>query len=299
MAQQIEISTLDLRYESYRLKAPGAEKTLLISILQNGIRDSLQGVDRDGTRILLDGFKRYRCARKLNIGIVPYSSLGEDEAYGIMELLRVSNAKSLSILEQARLIDELKTVHQISIAEIATVLEKSKAWVSVRAGIIKEMSEVVTAKIFSGQFPVYSFMYTLRPFMRINSVKKDDVDDFVKSVGGKNLSLRDIDLLAHGYFKGSDDLRQQIKNGNIAWGLERLKRSHPVEAKCTQIEQGTLRALEITLKYMQKLTARCRDSRYKTAAFYAQANLLSAGIIRQLDPFTKAIREFHDRSRQA
>lgn len=298
MSEQIEISSLDLRYEAYRLKAVAAEKTLLISILQNGIRDPLQGVDKDGSRILLDGFKRYRCARKLNIQVVPYSSLGDDEAYGIIELLRVSNARSLSILEQARLIDELNSVHCMSIAEIARVLEKSKAWVSVRVGIIKEMSGVVTEKVFNGTFPVYSFMYTLRPFMRINSVKKDDVDDFVESVAGKNLSIRDIDLLANGYFKGSDDLREQIKNGNIAWGLERLKKWYQVDGKCTEIERGTLKVLEITLKYMQKLTLRCRDSRYKTGAFFAQANLLSGGIIRQIESFTRAIKDFHDRTRQ-
>ena len=299
MPEWVEISSLDLRYEAYRLKAVGAEKMLLMSILENGIRDPLQGVDKDDTKILLDGFKRYRCARKLNIRVVPYVSLGDNEAHAIIELLRVSNAKSLSILEQARLIDELRSVHRMSIAEIAGLLEKSKAWVSVRAGIIRQMSELVTEKVFNGKFPVYSFMYTLRPFMRINSVKKDDVDDFVESVAGKNLSIRDIELLANGYFKGSDELRKQIKNGNIAWGLERLKKSDRVDGNCTEIERGTLKVLEITLKYMQKLTARCRDSRYNTGAFFAQANLLSGGIIRQLDSFTKAIRDFHDRSREA
>ena len=127
MAEQIEISSLDLRYEAYRLRSPGAEKTLLASILENGIRDPFQGVDTDGCRILLDGFKRYRCALRLSIGIVPYWSLGDDEASGLIELLRASNARGLSILEQARLIDELKTVHQMSTAEIAGLLEKSKA----------------------------------------------------------------------------------------------------------------------------------------------------------------------------
>jgi hypothetical protein len=299
MTEQVEISSLDLRYENCRLKAAGSEKTLLVSILQNGIRDPLQGVDRDGNRILLDGFKRRRCAGKLGINIVPYTSLGDDEALGIIELLRVSNAKSLSILEQARLIDELKSVHRMPVAEIARLLEKSKAWVSVRGGLIKEMSETVTDKIFSGLFPVYSFMYTLRPFMRINAVKKGDVDDFVRSVAGKDLSLRDIDLLAHGYFKGSENFREQIRSGNILWGLKCLKKFYQGDGKCTELEQGTLKALEIMLKYMQKLTAGCRDGRYKTGAFYAQANLLSGGIIRQLDPFVEAIRSFHDRTGQA
>jgi len=127
MVEQVEILSLDLRYEDFRMKSKGVEKALLMSIMQKGIRDPLQGVDTKGERILLDGFKRLRCAKKLGIGIAPYVSIGTDEAFGIIELIRMSNAKSLSILEQARFVDELKNVHNMSSSEIAEVLERSKA----------------------------------------------------------------------------------------------------------------------------------------------------------------------------
>jgi hypothetical protein len=298
MVDQVEICSFDLRYEGCRIRSVGAEKALLLSICAQGIREPLQGVGKAGQRILLDGFKRYRCATKLNIGIVPYLSLADDEPTGIIELMRISNAKSLSILEQARLIDELINVHQMCNAEIATLLEKSKAWVSVRSGIISQMSPSVMNKIFNGQFPVYSFMYTLRQFMRLNGVKKAEVDDFVNAVGGKHLSTRDIDLLANAFFKGSDEFREQIKNGNISWGLNRLKRSYQPGVECTERERQVLKALEITQKYMQRLILTCNDTRLKTNTFYAQANLLSGGILRQLDTFTQAIRKFYDRSGQ-
>ena len=117
--RQVEISSFDLRYEHCRLKSKVTERSLLSSILDHGIRDPLRGVEtKDGCRILLDGFKRYRCAKKLSIGIVPYHCLGEDEAFGIITLLRIANAKSLSILEQARLIDELNTIHKMSVSQI-------------------------------------------------------------------------------------------------------------------------------------------------------------------------------------
>lgn len=78
--KQVEISSFDLRYERCRLKSNVAQKALLSSILDHGIRNPLQGVETEGgCRILLDGFKRYRCAKKLSIGIVPYHCLGEDE----------------------------------------------------------------------------------------------------------------------------------------------------------------------------------------------------------------------------
>ena len=298
MVEQVEISSLDLRYQGCRMRCPGAEKTLLLSILEKGIRDPLQGIDTEPSRILLDGFKRYRCAKKLGLGIVPYRSLGRDEVGGIIELIRMSNATSLGILEQAKLIDELKSVHHMSVSEIARLVDKSKGWVGMRVGIIGQMSPLVMGKIFDGKFPVYAYMYTLRPFIRMNGVNKKEIDEFVGSVAGKKLSIRDIEILAHGYFKGGDELRRQIKSGDILWALSRLKQASSDAGDCTELERQLLRELEITRKYMQRVTCKSQDKRFATGGFFAQANLLSGGILRQLDPFAQAIRQLHDRTGQ-
>jgi hypothetical protein len=299
MVELVEISNFDLRYQGFRMRCAGAEKALMLSILQNGVRDPLQGIDTEQSRILLDGFKRYRCAKKLGIGMVPYRSLSNDEPLGMIELIRMSNAQSLSIMEQARLIDELKRVHRMSVSQIAGLVERSKGWVGMRAGLIEQMSPLVVRKIFDGKFPVYAYMYTLRRFIRMNGVKKQEIDEFVGSVAGKNFSIRDIELLAHGYFKGSDQLRDQIKNGDILWSLNRLKETNADVGDCTEVEKQMLRELEITQKYMQKVIYKSRDERFATNGFFAQANLLSGGILRQLNPFTRAIRQLYDRTRQA
>jgi hypothetical protein len=299
MVTQVEISSFDLRYEGYRMRSAVAEKGLFFSISEKGIHHPLQGVDTRGARILLDGFKRYRCAKKLGIEIVPYCSLGEDEALGIMELIRISNAKSLSILEQAKLIDELKNVHKMSVGEIAGCLERSKAWVSVRCGIITEISPLVMDRVLRGQFPVYSYLYTLRSFIRINGIRKEDVDGFVESVSGKSLSIRDIDMLAHGYFKGTREFREQIANGDISWVLSRMKESSVALSGCSESEKGMLRDLEIVQKYMQRIRYKSKDSRFRSNGFFVQANLLSEGILRGFDGFKKAIEQLYDRSGQA
>ncbi len=296
MVEQVEASSLDKRYEGFRIRSKEAEKNLLLSISTYGIRTPLQGVDHAGQRILLDGFKRLRCAAKLHIGIVPYRAMAKDEPCGIIELIRISNHKGLSILEQARLIDELMKVHQMSNAEIATLLEKSKAWVSVRTDMLSQMSKCVMDKVFSGQFPVYCFMYTLRPFMRLNRIKKEEIDAFVNAVAGKQLSTRDIDLLANAYFKGPEEFAQQIKNGNISWGLTRLKQSFRADDECTKKERQLLKTLEITGNCMQRLLFQCNDTRLATDSFSAQANLLSGGILKHLESFGQAIRKLYDRT---
>lgn len=300
MVEMIEIISLDLRYEKLRLKSKKAEQALPASIIKIGIQDVLKGVSlEDGTKVLLDGFKRYRCAKKLNIGTVPYAALGGDEALGIIKLVRASVERPLSILEQAKMIDELENAHDMLHRDIADLLQKSKAWVSMRAGIIREMSPYVAKQIFNGDFPVYSYMYTLRKFIRMNAISKSQIDEFVKSVAGKELSIRDIDLLATGFFKGSQDLRELIKQGNIAWGLSKLKESAAQTLECTSAEQKMLKDLEAVQRYMQKITSRVKDDKLNNDAFYAQAGLLVQEIIKFMEHFSLAMEILDDRCKQA
>jgi len=299
MIQDIELATIDMRYESYRLRNPGAEKRLLSSITERGIEEPLEGVDTPEAKILLNGFKRYRCAKRLKIGVVPYMSLGEDEAAGILAVLRTSNNKSLSILEQARFIEDLRGLHRMSVADLAQTLSRSKAWVSVRLGLMGEMSERVRAQLFRGAFPVYSYLYTLRQVMRINGVKKEDVADFVEALSGKGLSVRDIDQLAHGYFRGPSWFRTEILGGNFALALERM-RAVPENAEgCNEFERVLLRDLEFAQKSLARVSGKSADRRLASRAFFAQANLLAGGILSQIGLFTKAVRELHDRTGEA
>ena len=124
---------------------------------------------RSAARFLLDGFKRCRSAKKLGIDCVPYVSLGEEEATGILNLMRASTGKGLNILEQARFVVDLISIHGMSMAEVAQTLSRSKGWVSMRRRLLDEMSPAIREILFRGAFPVYSYMYTLRPFMRMNA----------------------------------------------------------------------------------------------------------------------------------
>ena len=164
MREMVELSSLDLRYEGHRLRDNAREARLLASIAERGIEEPLQGVDRSVARFLLDGFKRCRSARKLGIDCVPYVSLGAEEATGILNLMRASTGKGLNILEQARFVVDLVSIHGMSMAEVAQTLSRSKGWVSMRRRLLDEMSPAIREILFRGAFPVYSYMYTLRPF---------------------------------------------------------------------------------------------------------------------------------------
>lgn len=297
--RQIELSTLDLRYESFRMRHSGQESRLLASICQRGIESPLEGIDGEDRPILLNGFKRYRCARQLQIGVVPYVVLGQDEAGGILSLLRRSQQTSLSILEQARFVEELKSVRQMSVAEIAAELSVSKAWVSMRLGLMKEMSERLRTELFKGAFPVYAYMYILRGFMRMNGIKPDQIEQFVLAVSGKKLSVRQIEQLAHGFFRGPESFRQEVLQGNLALPLQQIKELVQHAEGCSAFEQAMLGDLEITQKYMQRVMGKSQDERLQSRAFHAQSHLLTAGILSRKQAFYESVRQLHDRNGQA
>jgi len=299
MVNEVELATLDVRYESYRLRQRVVEARLLASIAERGIAEPLEGVDLGPCHVLLNGFKRWRCARKLGLSSAPYVSLGADEALGIVALLRASNDRALSLLEQAGFVDELKRLHQMNVAQIAEVLSCSKGWVSMRLGLLAEMPELVRQQLFAGAFPVYAYMYTVRPFMRMNKVKPGEVEAFVRALSGKGLSVRDIEHLAHGYFRGSEALREQIRAGNVALPLEQLKRSCQAADGCTAFEQAMLKDLEIVQKYLQRVSDKSHDPRLSTPAFQAQAHLLLGGLLSRSPAFFQSVRQLHDRCGQA
>jgi predicted transcriptional regulator len=306
MANEVELDSLDLRYEGFRLKAPAAEERLLGSLAQRGIEQPLEGVDlpagqagTQGRRVLLNGFKRLRCARKLRLATVPYSSLGQDEVAAIVGLLRTSNDRSLSILEQAAFIDELRNARQLSVADIAAQLSRSKAWVSLRLGLLAQMSEPVRRQLFAGAFPVYAYMYVLRPFMRLNGEGDKQVEEFVAALSGKGLSVREIEQLAHGFFRGPESFREEIRKGNLALPLARLRQAAQGAGECSPFERVLLGDLELVQKYMQRVMGKSLDKRLQSRAFHAQSHLLTAGILSRSRAFFHTLRQLHDRNGQA
>ncbi|MFV2044495.1 MAG: ParB/RepB/Spo0J family partition protein [Anaerolineales bacterium] len=271
------------------------EGKLLSSIAQKGMEQPLQGVEHDDGHVLLNGFKRYRCARQLQLHTVPYLSLGTDEVHGIITLLRASKNKVLHVLEEARFIDELHHVRHLSVADIATELSHSKAWVSMRLDLIARMSPTVREELFSGRFPAYAYMYTLKPFMRMNSTH-EQIDLFVRALSNKKLSLREIEQLANGFFRGPDSIREEILKGNLALPLRQLHDAAQsvVTEGCTEFERVLLADLERTQKYMQRVMGKSQDPRLKSPAFHAQSHLLTTGILSMAHIFTQSLKKLHE-----
>jgi len=214
--------------------------------------------------------------------------------------LKLSNNRSLSLLEQAAFIAELKNARGLNVAEIAAELSRSKSWVTMRLGLMAEMSQAVRQRLFAGAFPVYSFMYLMRQFMRMNGIKPEQVEAFILATSGQGLSVREVEQLAHGFFRGPDSFRQEILKGNLALPLAQMREMPQSRDGCSEFERVLLGDLELTQKYMQRVMGKSQERQKLTSrAFHAQCHLLSAGILSRSRAFLDTLRALHDHNGQA
>ncbi len=294
----VETAEIDLRYEVCRIKQPKMEERLLLSILKSGIRDPLRGVTIGEKKCLLDGFKRMRCAKRLGIASVPYLSLGNDEAMGIIDLMRDSFSGKLNVIEEIKLIDALHGTLSLSVAEIADQLGKSKAWVSLRVSMNRKLTPVVARHILSGRFPARSYLYSILPFTRVNGIASESIDRFVERVAGNKLSTRNIELLARKYFNGTNAVKEQIEQGDLKWALQCLKGERRYEANgCTSLEQTVLTGLESVRSGMRLVSRHAGEAGLVSGDFFARVNLVTSAILSEIEEFNQAVRRLYDRSR--
>ena len=194
---------------------------------------------------------------------------------------------------------ELLSTHEMTLGDVAEMLSRSKAWVSMRRNLLSEMSPAIQQVLFRGAFPAYSYMVTLRPFMRINGVDPKEIERFVQAVAGTKLSVREIERLAHGYFRGASSLRQAIDQGKWKWTLDQMQAVGDDSEGLSEFERCLLRDLERLLQAMQNVTTQCDDSRLQSRGFYAQANLLLASLLGRRESFFKKMEKFYDRTGRA
>jgi ParB/RepB/Spo0J family partition protein len=302
--ETIELKFLDLRLEQTRTRNSAVEQALMQSIAQHGILDPLYvaGGAHEQEYILLDGFKRYRCARKLGMGMAPSQCIAGDLATGILTVIRRGDYDSgVTALEQAALIEELHQRCGLTIYDIAVQLDRSPSWVSMRLGMLEDLSDFVREKIMSGEFPARAYLYGIKGFTRVNKIGTQQVDTFVGAVSGQGLSTRELFVLSRAYFSGGEAIRRLIGEGKIIRALRLLMEdSQGVDdTALSERERQFIKDLSEISSGMNCIIANAAGMGEGSSSFILYVNLWCSAILRRQEEFSTIIKELYDRSRPA
>jgi hypothetical protein len=284
----LEISHIDCRYHDLKIPNQRRQGEVLASVGERGVLEALSGIMINGTFILIDGFKRLHACKKLNIFTVEVDEWTMDEASALLRMLKLSSTKSLHIFEEARIVERLCNEHHLSCREIANKLNRSSAWVSVRTTFLRKTSHFVLEQVFSGRFPASGAAYTLRQFRRISNIEDSEIDAFVKATSGKNLSVRDIDLLAKRYFSGDEEAKKNITEGRLDHLLSLRKRS---DVPVSNFERDLLNDLEMTHKYIGRLFLKLPQCQLSSSNFNSMAATILEGISGKCSRFSMMIQQ--------
>jgi len=212
----IEIEKISTQYDYMRLQNKKSENDILGSIASIGVKMPIQGYFENEVFYLLDGHKRVRACKKLNISILTCEEIGTNLSSSLLKILVSTSEKNLHIIEQGQMIKSLIESEEMSITDVARLLNKGRSWVSVRLNMINSLSPKMLSYLLEDRISIRSFMYSIIPVTRVTGTKLTSVESFMSFIADKNLSTREIDFLTKEYFKGGVEIKKKIEEGDFS-----------------------------------------------------------------------------------
>ena len=142
---EVELDSLDLRYGKLRARRPALEKRLMASLEEAGQHSPVIVVagEEPGRWVLIEGRKRVRALKRLKVEAVKAVVWELAPAQALIAAYQLQDGSGWNALEEGWLVWELVRGDGLSLAEVGRRLERSKAWVSGRLGLIEGLPEQV------------------------------------------------------------------------------------------------------------------------------------------------------------
>lgn len=152
----ISLSKIKDLYGQFRIVNPALDFVMLKSMEKYGqLSPVVVCKAKNDEYELIDGFKRFRAARKLNKKCIKAKVLNLGPHAGKAAILQLNWAgKSISDMEEAMVVHSLFREDGLQQVEIAALLNRHKSWVCRRISLIEQLSDEVKESIKLGLIKV-------------------------------------------------------------------------------------------------------------------------------------------------
>ena len=188
---------LDLRLGFLRPVHAGAQEKMAASLIKHGQLTAVVAVEDGECHILIDGFKRHRCACKLGMKTLKTTVLKKSCAEAKALLYLLNRPDGFSTIMEALVVWELVEIEGLSQVEAAALLERHKSWVCRRLSMIRSLAPEIIHDIKLGLLPagVGSSLARLQPATQA---------DFSLCIQKHNLKTREVNRLVDMWCKTRD-----------------------------------------------------------------------------------------------
>lgn len=208
---ELNLDDLELRYAKLRARRPSVEKRLVASLGEAGQQSAVVVVPGEGGRyIVIDGHKRVRAMLKLKVDVVRAAVWEMSEQEALVTAYQMANGSGWNAVEEGWLVWELVRAVGLSAAEAGRRLERSKAWVSGRLGLVESLPEAVQEGVRSGKIGAYTATRHLLPFARANA---GDCESLAEKVIENGFCSREVEELCRHYsLAGREGRRRMLED---------------------------------------------------------------------------------------
>ena len=193
----LPLEQLDLRLGFLRPVHAGAQKKMAASLVKHGQLTAVVAVEEGGCHILIDGFKRHRCAGQLGMKTLKVTVLKKSCAEAKALLYLLNRPDGFSTIMEALLVWELVEIEGLNQVEAAALLERHKSWVCRRLSMIRSLAPEIIHDIKLELLPagVGSSLARLQPATQA---------DFSLVIQKHNLKTREVNRLVDLWCKTQD-----------------------------------------------------------------------------------------------
>lgn len=205
----LPLDSLELRYAGLRAQRPLAEKRLVASLEETGQQSPVIVVPagEQGRYVLIEGHKRERALRRLKADVVKAAIWEMAPAEALVAAYQLQDGTGWNAVEEGWLAWELVRVVKMSLSEAGRRLERSKAWMSGRLGLVESLPEAVLEGVRSGKIGAYVATKHLLPFARANA---GDCESLAVKIVENGFRSREVETLCRYYGSAGREGRHRM-----------------------------------------------------------------------------------------
>jgi ParB/RepB/Spo0J family partition protein len=242
---EVELESLDLRYAKLRARRPALEKRLMASLEEAGQQSPVIVVaaEEPGRWVLIEGRKRVRALKRLKVEAVNAVVWELALAEALIAAYQLQDGSGWNALEEGWLVWELVRGGGLSLGEVARRLERSKAWVSGRLGLIEGLPERVLEGVSNGKIGAYVATRYLLPFARANA---GDCEKLAEKITEHEFRTREVETLCQHYAAAGPKARSRMVEEPARF-LAALKEASKgaMDPKLSEAENRCVKNLEL------------------------------------------------------